>query len=96
MVNRVILLSSPLVPGDNTDGDTSGLDPSFPDADPISGDASFNRTSEKLQEYMQRIYEANPTMYCTIRTRMLVNSTLGGLLPFTAQRRKARSSQAFY
>lgn len=66
-------------------GDTSGLEPRFPPANP-TGDASFNRSSS-LANYTQAFYETHPSVHCFMQVRLLVNGT--GLLPFSPQIRQA-------
>lgn len=67
-------------------GDTyEGLGYTLPAPDPLTGDASFNRSSYQ-DSYMENIYEARQDTYCFLVNRFIVNGT--DVVPFTEYNRQ--------
>lgn len=67
------------------DGSDLNLEPSFPAVAP-DGDAEFNRT-ERMEFYMEQVYESKPKSRCFMRGRLTCNGT--GLVPLSAEVRQA-------
>lgn len=63
----------------------------YPPADPVTGNASFNHsTNVDIGSYMQKMYEAeNDTFYCFMVTRSLANGS--DLVPLTEYKRQVRN-----